>query len=562
MKYVFLLLLLFLVCWVKAQDPGRYDVVIHEIFADPAPSRGMPASEFVEIRNRSSTAWNLRNWTLTAGRSTGKISASYILKPDSVVILCGSSAASSYQKYGTTLVVSSFPSLDNDGDTLILSSPSAVIHAVAWTKSWYHHDVKMEGGWSIEMVDRDKPCLGITNWTASLDILGATPGKKNSVESLSSDTVPPVLLYGYFEDSMTAVLQFSEPLKQQSNWFVKTEPLSTPAGISLLPPLFTSLKLGMSVAQKEGSTTRFEITDATDCRGNLVQRGSITTGAFSKIAANDIVVNEILFDPPVGGVDYVELYNRSDKTADVSKLSIANRSSDNRISSVTSITVSPYPLLSGEYLLISTNTDWVLKKYQPPPFQRSAQLMSMPTYPDDMGEVILLNDQGDIIDELNYDAKWHFGLVSDKQGISLERISSEMKTNDPANWHSASTASGYGTPGYKNSQALPDEKTDDIIALSSKIISPDLDGRDDHLFISYRFPSPGNVAYVTAFNSRGMPVKAIATASLCGTTGSFRWDGLTNSGALAPAGVYIILTEVFDLQGKTKKFRHTVAIYR
>jgi flagellar hook assembly protein FlgD len=81
-----------------------------------------------------------------------------------------------------------------------------------------------------------------------------------------------------------------------------------------------------------------------------------------------------------------------------------------------------------------------------------------------------------------------------------------------------------------------------------------MDGRDDYLLINYKFPTPGNVAYVTAFDSRGHAVRSIVAGSLCGTSGSFRWDGLNNSGAPIPRGVYIILTEVFDLQGKTKKY--------
>lgn len=89
-----------------------------------------------------------------------------------------------------------------------------------------------------------------------------------------------------------------------------------------------------------------------------------------------------------------------------------------------------------------------------------------------------------------------------------------------------------------------------------------MDGRDDYLLIHYTFPAPGNVAYITAFDSRGRAVRSIIAGSLCGTSGAYRWDGLDNSGAPLPSGVYIILTDVFDLQGKTKKYRHTVAVHR
>ena len=55
------------------QDGVLHDVLIHEIFADPTPSNGLPNAEFIEIRNRSEKTINLRNWILTNGTTLGKI---------------------------------------------------------------------------------------------------------------------------------------------------------------------------------------------------------------------------------------------------------------------------------------------------------------------------------------------------------------------------------------------------------------------------------------------------------------------------------------------------------
>ncbi len=480
-----------------------------------------------------------------------------------MVVLCGSSAFAAFQLLGPALSVSSFPSLDNDGDTLIIASPSGnAIHALAWNRNWYGNDVKQEGGWSLEMVDISRPCLEMENWTASNDLLGATPGKKNSVQGIAIDTIPPLLLYGYLKDSITAVLLFSRPLSDSLNWPAVTEPAVAVTNKLLKPPLFKSVEITLSTPQKKEEQITIKLSSVAGCSGIRSAPQSTTTGLFSPAVKKDIVINEILFNPPIGGYDYLELYNYSKKNIDLGDLQIANRNGDRKISSITKLADFRYPLLPGEYVLISTNNDWVIQKYQPPPVKRSVQLGSMPTYPDDIGEVILLNDVGEIIDELNYDEKWHFALVSEKEGISLERISAGGTTNDPFNWHSASTSSGYGTPGYRNSQVLPEEKTQGFISLSTGIISPDMDGRDDYLLINYQFPAPGSVATITAFDSQGRAVRSIVQGALCGSSGSFRWDGLDHSGAVLPPGVYIILTEVFDLQGKTKKYRHTVAIYR
>ncbi len=63
-----------------------------------------------------------------------------------------------------------------------------------------------------------------------------------------------------------------------------------------------------------------------------------------------------------------------------------------------------------------------------------------------------LNAQGNIIDELVYNEKWHFKLIDNDEGVALERIDYNAPTQQQDNWHSAASSVGYGTPTYKNSQ--------------------------------------------------------------------------------------------------------------
>ncbi|MEI9935353.1 MAG: hypothetical protein WDM71_11020 [Ferruginibacter sp.] len=75
--------------------------------------------------------------------------------------------------------------------------------------------------------------------------------------------------------------------------------------------------------------------------------------------------------------------------------------------------------------------------------------VNLPSFNDDNGDVIILNMQGEIIDELSYDVGWQFPLIDNPQGVSLERIDYDAPTQSSDNWHSAATSAGYGTPGYK-----------------------------------------------------------------------------------------------------------------
>ena len=64
-----------------AQVAKRYDVVMDEIFPDPSPVVGLPNAEFIELKNVSDSAFNLRNWKLSDGSSVATIKSNFILQP-------------------------------------------------------------------------------------------------------------------------------------------------------------------------------------------------------------------------------------------------------------------------------------------------------------------------------------------------------------------------------------------------------------------------------------------------------------------------------------------------
>ncbi len=545
----------------SAQEPSRYELVIHEIFADPTPSRGLPAAEYIEVRNHGNRDINVTNISLSNGNTTGKITVAAILPADSLMILCPATSLSQFLPYGRAVPLSPWPSLNNEGDTLVLLSPSGnVIHALSWDKGWYGNALKEEGGWSIEMINFQLPCLDKSNWSASINPLGGTPGRTNSVVSTKIDTVTPLLLYSFMPDSVTVIIVFSEPLGKltippDANTGLK------PADAILLPPFFNACRISLgNVAGHDKLYTLYDII-ATDCVNNNSPPSNAVFGRFAAVGPNDLVINEILFNPSAGGFDYLELYNRSEKVIDVSQLSLANRNTGGGIASVERIAAGSFPLLPGEYVVITENADWLLHQYNMT-HTGVINIGDMPSYPDDQGNILLLNDMGAVIDELAYDEKWHFPFIGNREGVSLERIRADGETQDKFNWHSASTVSGYGTPGKLNSQSVPRGMLAGPITISSPLISPDMDGRDDFIMIGYSFPEPGYVANVTIFDSNGIPVNYLVKNALCGIKGQFRWDGTGTNNSTLRKGHYIILTDVFNINGKTKRYRNTVGLVR
>jgi hypothetical protein len=134
------------------QFANRFNVVIDELLADPGPPVQLPNAEFIELKNVSATAYNIRNWKLSDGSTTATITSNFLLKPDSFVIICASSAVASFTTFGNTIGVSNFPSLNNDADVISLYSAEGIlVHSIGYNSSWYQNAVKSDGGWTLEM---------------------------------------------------------------------------------------------------------------------------------------------------------------------------------------------------------------------------------------------------------------------------------------------------------------------------------------------------------------------------------------------------------------------------
>jgi flagellar hook assembly protein FlgD len=153
-----------------------------------------------------------------------------------------------------------------------------------------------------------------------------------------------------------------------------------------------------------------------------------------------------------------------------------------------------------------------------------------------------------------------FPLLNVTKGVSLERIDFNRATGDKTNWHSASEAVGFATPGYKNSQYNDAKETDNEIAISPEIFSPDEDGMNDVVSINYHFSTPGYVANVTIYDSKGRLIKNLIRNELLGINGTFSWDGITEDREKARIGIYIIFTEVFDVSGNVKHYKNTCVL--
>ncbi|MBT1699999.1 lamin tail domain-containing protein [Fulvivirgaceae bacterium PWU4] len=537
------------------------DVVITEIFADPAPTYGLPEAEFVEIFNRGEHPFDLKGWNLSDG-SSGATLTNRILLPQQYLILCLSAKTSLFISFGSVMGTAVFPSLNNSGDVLMLrDAAGTMVDSVHYDATWYKDNEKKDGGYTLELIDPDNVCAEMENWVASEDDRGGTPGAQNSVFASKPDLTGPKLVSVFPAADTVLLLQFNEKLEKNlpltDNFSIT--PTHAVKRIMFATQALTSVYLTLEEPMHNGVRYTLTATRVYDCAGNVLQPDfSSATFALPEVADSaDVVINELLFNPRPTGVDFAELFNRSSKFINLKHWKLGNWR-DGSLVNTTALFENDF-LLEPQAYLVLTEDGNILKGEYPRAKEETFVQINLPSFPDDEGSAVLTNEKGKIIDAFSYSDQLHSVFFKEDEGVSLERISAWTSAHEAQNWKSASADAGFATPGYANANARAEGDADGAITVEPEIFIP-LSGQPDFAQIRYHLDRGGYVANIRIIDAQGRQVKQLANNELLGTEGFFRWDGDLDSGQQARIGAYMIWVEVFDSTGEVKTFRKRVVV--
>jgi len=278
---------------------------------------------------------------------------------------------------------------------------------------------------------------------------------------------------------------------------------------------------------------------------------------------NDLVINEILFNPAGDGVDFVEIYNRSEKIVNLGDLMIGTVKWDpfgKPDTTYKNVTAEDRLLLKSEYAVFTKDPAKVQEQYACGDLRHFSSMESFPAYGNESGTVVLSWGKGKLIDCMDYSEEMHHPLLNSAEGVSLERINPHRSSGDLTNWHSAGSAFGYATPALQNSQYSERSNSSFEIWTEPAIFSPDNDGLEDVVNINYQFPRAGYMASITIFDADGRPVRYLVNNDLLGTCGSYSWDGITENDEKANIGIYVIYFEAFNPDGHMEKQLRSVVL--
>ncbi len=418
-------------------DPG--DVVINEIMYAPSP----PTNEFIELYNRADGAVALNELAFADANQEYEpvTSTDTTLGSGSYVVLVRDTEDFEAAFPSVTFIApGGWAVLNNGGDTVYLRhSPSDTpLDSVPYNPSWGGSD-----GRSLERIDPAGPSDAASNFASAEADAGATPRRQNSV--FDPDETPPTLedvTPSRDGDSLTVVL--SEPVDAATvmpdafQFEAGDAPSITAAEVA--PSVPSRVRCALSPSLATGNYT-LVVAGVADRRGNILDEGQASFSYFvpEPPAPKDVVVSEIMYAPTPASNEFVELYNRSDKTIDLGALQYADVNRD-----FNAIAPPLTPLAPDEYVVLVREAEAFAAAYPSVAFFAPDGWDAL----NNGGDTVVLRHAPSAteVDAVPYASSW-----GGSDGRSLERIDPRGPSDRPSNF-GPSTAPDGATPGAQNSR--------------------------------------------------------------------------------------------------------------
>tara|TARA_R110000868_G_scaffold294140_1_gene554740 strand:+ start:107931 stop:112925 length:4995 start_codon:yes stop_codon:yes gene_type:complete len=551
----------------------KNEVVINEILYR---RKDELSPEFIELFNTTEKNFKLSGWTLKdASSSKAILPPNTFLRAGEYLVITDREDFA--QDIDNAIYLSSFPSLNDSGDQIIIkNSDEVIIDSLFYKSSWGGESP----GVSVERKDPAKASNDASNWATSTAQSGFSAGVQSSV--FEADISPPRIIFATQIGNMVRIV-FSEFVS------VTNETVFNVNGTSV--ELFelidneaivewTSAPETVPKNISASSNINVTVSNIADIKGNIATE--ISSPIASEITNGAVVINEIMYNPLANSEDnlpdqteYIELYNRSNSAISLEGITLHDApDEENEIRTLEAVsTLYKWIQPKGYFLIYSEDEAEVFTE------SKTARYFSLEDESDQFTMLVdrsslslassddaiyLADSTGTTIDSVFFDESWQNPNVFDTDGIALERINPEGESNSESNWSSSTHVSG-GTPNAKNTifqepGALPESSG---ISFSPNPFSPDDDGFEDNLFINYTLDAPDYLLRVRIFDRYGREVRKLADGFQAGFEGSLIWDGLTEDRKKNRVGIYIVLFEAYNsANGNDRTFKETVVLAR
>lgn len=501
---------------------GFNDISINEFMALPNNDQ----SEFIEII--SNRDMEMIGWQFSDNRKNPSSIENILVQKNEYIIIASDSLILDFvaPDAHTIVLQNQFPSLNNSGDAIyIYDMAGTTIDSLVYNENW-----PLESEISAEKLRPEFDSNSESNWVLADPLIGSTPGYENSkiLKDIDGSSIQPAEThtpqYPELSDSIqinitiynAGVSPFSGSYYAEENddelaedSFSNIEPGDTLNTHLLIPPLYSGVHFIQLYLEIPG--------DAQTSNNYRVDT------IFVSFPYGTIKINEFMSLTDSSHFEFVEIV--SSENLNINNWALTDLSG--RLMVFPNI-----DLHQGSYFTLLSDSSFLNSISDTSLFIISNNMF--PNLNNTSDGIFILDMTGKIIDSLLYNDDWPI-----LENRSTEKFQPNYESNSLKNWGIAVNETG-STPGIKNSLAFDSLPIDGSVKLSPNPFSPNNDGIDDLLKLSYSLPFENSTLRIEVFDMMGRTIAQPFYNLNVGQNGVLYWDGLRTTGELARIGIYLI----------------------
>lgn len=271
-----------------------------------------------------------------------------------------------------------------------------------------------------------------------------------------ADVTPPTLIGAEAIGAFTVEVEFDEQVIPEAADYAIDNGIGVPNSATLVPGIPTKVSLALATPLQDNTTYTLVVSDVADPEGNILVSDQTTFffGMLNEPNPRDVVINEIMYDPPFpqsSANEWVELYNRSAETFDLIGFAIQDA-----VGLPVQVATTSTPIGPGEYAVLVNDGVTFAEAFP------GVAFIEVPAFPslNNTGDRPAILFDGMEIDAVPYEPGWG------GTDAALERIDPDGPSNFASNW-GTTTSSAFGTPGTQNSIFSPDITPPAIVSVSA-----------------------------------------------------------------------------------------------
>ncbi len=415
-------------------------ILINEIMIDPTPAVGLPEAEYLELINVTGTDYNLSSLRISKANDEIQLPDTTIAA-GAIMAFVDESDFSDFSSF-QVVQIDGLVNFSNSEDSIVLANINGeIVDRLEYTTAFYQDNTKDDGGYSLERINPQSACIGASNWSASTDPSGGTPGTTNSVFSTNPDTDSPTVLDLDVLTDDTLRMTFSEEMDPGTLNLASFSTNGPSIEAFTVDEDRLSVIQGLDEALSEGISYEMTVSGLADCSGNIMSDTLLVFGVGADPLQGDLRITEIMADPtpPLGlpETEYIEVFNLSSQLISLDDIHVGEGGGMS----------SPIGgnLESGAYVVLVPSAN--ISEFSG---VHVRGVSNLPSFNNNGEAIAILDGDSVVIDNVTYDLSWYQDGDKEDGGYSLELINLQSACEGIANWIASTNASG-GTPGAQNS---------------------------------------------------------------------------------------------------------------